>query len=65
LLLGNKYDDKENQALTEDEILEWCNDQKKLNTLAMKPFFVSAKTGENLDKAFEALATKLWESEFF
>lgn len=54
VVVCNKMDLDENEKVIQiSEVEELCNDVHKDKTLKLKYFFTSAKTGENIDEAFE------------
>jgi len=55
LLLGNKYDLKKNIKISEEEINKFCE------TNNIKHIYVSAKTGENIEEAFNYIIKLLPE----
>ena len=57
VLLANKIDLKDQRVVSEEEI------KKKAEELGCTYLITSAKTGENIDEAFELLIHKILESE--
>ena len=52
IVLGNKMDEM-NRMITKEEAEKWCKENGKIDY-----FEVSAKTGENVENAFEFAAKK-------
>eukprot|EP01084_Bolivina_argentea_P008864 16570_1 len=59
MLIGNKIDLKEKRVISYDTALQLANQKE------MKYFEVSAKTGENVNEAFEAMISDLYKKKMY
>ncbi|CDW75403.1 rab family gtpase [Stylonychia lemnae] len=61
ILLGNKCDKDQPRLVQEEDLIRWCEEQKKFRQIDIDHFIVSAKTGESIIDAFINLSNRMME----